>query len=1009
MLDLSTFGGIITDLPPDKLGNGAYSFNNLIPASAVNMKPRPGVSLNLAFNHQSYYGRYIIASAKPDDVDYSVILTCLNADQSTATNIIEAEFVCHPGIVVYQYILTQAHGQIVAGPQFPSASTIEFFSGAPALEFLPTGCQFGNKFFIYYPDLRPIVIMPAVDGTLKAYWCGIQSPTYYANVNPGGNDAANIVYDSSAGPSGNTLIFAYSFFSSRRNTYSQPSPLSYYVIPPSSPPSFGGTVSVSLGSVDILGDGSTTWLTDLIVGGTYVINNQEVVIDTITDDHNATMISAWGGANATGLIIYTTGPVKQIVISDFFNPRAIDNGYNSDIDYIVIGVRSSTNPGLMVIYPDSYLPVTFNTDGTFTQTALTGTVGVTNGSPTLDGSGGTAFLIELTIGGPVVVNGESMIVTAITDNDTATLQSNWTGSTISGLTAFTTPMFTFDIDPTFLAQGFDLNQLASALYVPPSVKFCERYGERIWIAGQRDSITFASTTYIDIDPAHLTGTVSLTNGSATLTGDRTLFADELEIDDTISINGVRLTVTDITNNSTATVSPVWPGVDVAGFAAYRLWRDLPKARLSLKIAGGAPSPETWTCADLYYSLYADGKYVGEIFDVIDGSQTAYLDRDTIHYNTASFELIGHNDRIWPGSYDNNTPGNIPNVFPECVQVNAEFLLTQALDQGDRITGLLATREVLFIAYQNAFNVLTVTNDGGGIPQPDIRPYQGRSGCIAPRSLCKTAAGEMAWIGTEGIFIDGSGEINQAYGGLTNLLEKLQCFSFFQGGQWVAKADLPGMTMKYSRDHHGLIIGNFTIDGDPNYWALLSFAPQFALCLFSGQAMTSNLLAYVDGNGEEMILTGDGQERIKQLLDDSVLTDLNPSDNGSAVYTCAWQGGLNRKPPPKDKKVAFRFTWNTARVDIPGLIAPSPDMFGITLTIIRCNLLQRDRNRLEASNTVTVPITPANLLIGRDIGIQPSEARYQSVGYSHDSNSGAYLSGVVEPMEVTQLVGFERDE
>lgn len=917
MLQQAQFGGLITDKPPDQLGFNAYYSKNMQPASAVNMRPRPGTSLFTYMGDLSSGARYVYAkviSGVPplaDDPNCTVLIVVINYPTGADAPEIQGQFKCFPGVVVYDYL-----NALVSPLLLRTLPETDLGTN------LPTAVTYGNKFFLYIPDMRPLVIMPGTSfgsAVLKSYWCGIQPPTFYPTVVAGSDNANNIVYDDTT-PFPNTLYFAYSFYSSKRGVYSQPSPLTRYVVP--APSSLTGTVAVEQGSTTITGTG-TDFDPEISEGSQIVIAGVMVTIASRASDTEAEMTTPWIALSNTGLTAYQ--PPKKIDLTFFFSPRGTstmnDGGETGDIDYVVVGVQSGINPGLMALYPQCFLPVPgYDVNEVF------------NPSPTMS----------------------------------------------------------FDLSPAQLALGFDLNALTGALFVPPAFKFSSRYKERIWLAGELDSFTFDPTSTFEIEPSLLSGTVSITVGSDTLTGDAdTLFTDQLAVDDIIRINGTTYAIEAITDNDTATLT-VDAFTTATAAPCYRLWRDFPYARLRLSGA------ETWSASQLYTSLYVNGSYIGEIFDLIDDGDSAYLlgDAQALSVPGNVVELVGHNDRIWPSSYDNHVPGNVVTPFPECVQLNNAFLLGQALDEGERITGLIAASEALIIAYQNSFTRLTIVADGGGVPEPDIRPYYGRAGCIAPRSLCQLPTGDIAWIGNEGIFTESGGSVR-------NLLAELESLMLLRGRQWIALGDISGMTMTFSRRWSGLVIGNFTINGEAGWWGLITFVPQLALCLFDNQVMTSNLLTYTDSNSQEQILTGDDQNRLKKLLDETVLDDLDATGDTSSEYTCEWRGTWQPRPDGT--------TWNLARVSVPGIICPAPDDLEMTLEIIRSNFTQREIGLVPASEQCSVALVKKHFRPGFDIGIPSSEGKFVSVGFNYQSAAGSYTDGIARPMEVTHWVGMEPEE
>ena len=69
------------------------------------------------------------------------------------------------------------------------------------------------------------------------------------------------------------------------------------------------------------------------------------------------------------------------------------------------------------------------------------------------------------------------------------------------------------------------------------------------------------------DALALTGTVSTTNTSATVTGSSTVFPTEVQVGDVIKINSTYAKVTGITSNTVLTISPAWSIANTSGVSA----------------------------------------------------------------------------------------------------------------------------------------------------------------------------------------------------------------------------------------------------------------------------------------------------------------------------------------------------------------------------------------------------------------------------------------------------------
>jgi hypothetical protein len=65
----------------------------------------------------------------------------------------------------------------------------------------------------------------------------------------------------------------------------------------------------------------------------------------------------------------------------------------------------------------------------------------------------------------------------------------------------------------------------------------------------------------------LTGTVATTNGLATVTGTSTVFLDEVDVGDVITINSTFAKIVGITSNTVLTISPAWGIANTTGVSA----------------------------------------------------------------------------------------------------------------------------------------------------------------------------------------------------------------------------------------------------------------------------------------------------------------------------------------------------------------------------------------------------------------------------------------------------------
>lgn len=909
--------GLGTDAPPDKLGDNAFYLKNMFPASPSSVRPRYGstkiAAFSLALDLVSVPSsqRIIYYYSVADDPSMTVFVVCtsqlvtdLGGGDYTVESHIESIFEFYPGETVY----SGAINTVTSISQFSIITRPDGFGIN-----LPTGTQFGQRFYLYYPDLRPIVLMQVPSsppGLLQRIDCGIQPPVAAPYCSASSTDATNLVY-SAEQASLNIYDIGFSYFSSARNQWSQPSPTTRYTIP----------------------------------------------------------------ASPT--------PPKKILVNGFFQCR--DNPDDNLIDYLVVGCRAATSTGLQAVFPDTYVPIANTTIGTGQ---------ITQGSFTLTGIA-TTFLTDLTTGDIVVLDGNSYVIASVADNTHATMYQAALVTDAGPMNIDRAPRFLLDLSPDQLSGGYDLNALASAMYIPPTVKYNAHFGEGIWLAGQRAEIS-NDAIGLTVSPALLVGTVAVTQFSATVTGTSTRFQDQLRPYDAVSINGITFIVGTISSQTSMIMTSGWPDASASNIKATRLYRGLPYARIT-------SSSLFFTTTYLYQKLIVDGNFIGTIFDVDPSLTMAWLESDTlleVTSPTTDWAIVGLSDRLWRSGYTTSGPGNAPATFPETVQLKDFVLFTQALDQGQQLTGLLATMDELRVAFDSCY-VRMVGGNETTVPAPDLRQYWGESGCIAPRSLCRAPTGEMGWIGIEGVFID-------AGSGPRNICAELGCTQLFRGGQWIARADIPTMVMAYSRELNAFIFANFTINGVAGWWGAVFLAPQYGIFLCDNQLFTSNLLEYSNGAGRAKMLAGDNLGRLKWFLDDETLLDISMDTDTPTSYICVWREGYNKR----DDGSMFTL----CRVRMPGIICPSPvgafnNSLAFDLQFYRTNFVQRETQYLDTDATYTVPVASLQLTPDCSISLNQNFARYHSMAISYESTAGAVTNTgqVARPMEITQWLELEANE
>ncbi|MBU2685633.1 MAG: hypothetical protein KKF27_20520 [Gammaproteobacteria bacterium] len=78
--------GLNTDLPPNRIGDQALRAVNVVPASAISMKPRPGTSKTASY-HTVTLGRKLVLDDLPQRTDgkYLVVAVNTTASDTSAT------------------------------------------------------------------------------------------------------------------------------------------------------------------------------------------------------------------------------------------------------------------------------------------------------------------------------------------------------------------------------------------------------------------------------------------------------------------------------------------------------------------------------------------------------------------------------------------------------------------------------------------------------------------------------------------------------------------------------------------------------------------------------------------------------------------------------------------------------------------------------------------------------------------------------------------------------------
>lgn len=147
------------------------------------------------------------------------------------------------------------------------------------------------------------------------------------------------------------------------------------------------------------------------------------------------------------------------------------------------------------------------------------------------------------------------------------------------------------------------------------------------------------------DSFSITGTASVTNTSVTVTGANTVFTTQVDIGDTLIINGKRRKVTDIASNTSLTIGDAWDTANVS--AATITGQDTPKyvpseditantiigvddteAQVTANNGRGINTPG-WTKYVTYTDTHGTTRYKTEPLVVMSAAVTSDAPDDTI--------------------------------------------------------------------------------------------------------------------------------------------------------------------------------------------------------------------------------------------------------------------------------------------------------------------------------------------------------------------------------------------
>lgn len=181
------------------------------------------------------------------------------------------------------------------------------------------------------------------------------------------------------------------------------------------------------------------------------------------------------------------------------------------------------------------------------NTTGTGTVSVNTSSNVCTGSG-TAFTSELSEGQSVEIAGEVLVVGSITNATHLTFTSVPTAAASANVFSYYGEYIKND---DHYDTDFSSGQGAFGAW---AAKYPGSLGNSL-----RVEICGSSNAYFTNSTSGLSGTISQSSGSTTVTGTSTSFATELQVGDIITANSERRSVTAITNSTQLTVNSAFSG------------------------------------------------------------------------------------------------------------------------------------------------------------------------------------------------------------------------------------------------------------------------------------------------------------------------------------------------------------------------------------------------------------------------------------------------------------------
>ena len=181
-------------------------------------------------------------------------------------------------------------------------------------------------------------------------------------------------------------------------------------------------------------------------------------------------------------------------------------------------------------------------DTAITDVTITGSISVTNGSTTVTGSG-TLFTTEFAPGDYIFLPLGYFVVSSVTNNTTLVLNTAYGGATTTGLSGIVRAR-----------PGGGLNKFVNL-------------GITETMSGFAESGTISNSDYNLATTTTLTGTLSVTSGSTTVTGSGTSFTSQVAFGDILNLSGVSSRVLSVNSNTSLTLVSNYTGSNASGLSS----------------------------------------------------------------------------------------------------------------------------------------------------------------------------------------------------------------------------------------------------------------------------------------------------------------------------------------------------------------------------------------------------------------------------------------------------------